>query len=161
MQLSTLHPGDLVTVQGERVSRFFVVISGSIGTLNHAAAENWHLKTQGPLAQMKMLSPAIREAVCSSEHLVPALLDIDAHPMNFCKYLQRKEVLRVLAAAIWSQSCLSNEPAAALTHGPSIAWSERPQDVALHDSMRWSKGVLTLDAYCALGAWPFALSNAL
>jgi hypothetical protein len=150
-QIRSVHPGDVVTVQGERVARFFAVISGSIGTLNHAAAEHWHRKTLGPLSEMRMLSPVIREAVSKSDYLAPALLDIDAHPMNFAKYLQRKEVMQVLAASIWSQSCLSNDAVAPLAHGPTIAWAERPHDVALHDSMRWSRGVLTLDASCAFG----------
>lgn len=152
-QVRTLHPGDVVTVQGERVARFFAVINGSIGTLNHAAVEHWHRKTLGPLSEMRMLSPAIRDAVSKSDHLAPALLDIDAHPMNFAKYLQRKEVMQVLAASIWSQSCLSNDASAPLAHGPTIAWAERAHDVALHDSMRWSRGVLTLDASCAFGQY--------
>ena len=36
--VTNLQPGDLVTVQGERVARFFVVVSGSIG--KHAAFES-------------------------------------------------------------------------------------------------------------------------
>jgi hypothetical protein len=103
-----MQPGDIVTVQGERVSRFFVVISGSIGTLNHAAAEGWHRKTQGPLAQMKMLSPALRDAVSSSEYLAPALLDIDAHPMSFAKCVRpfaRRDVVTSCAGTCSARRC--------------------------------------------------------
>jgi len=37
-ELSKLNPGDVVTCQGERVSRFLEVVSGSIGGLEAAAA---------------------------------------------------------------------------------------------------------------------------
>ncbi len=102
-QVSTISPGDIVTVQGESVSRYFIVVSGSIGTLNHAAVEHWHNKIHGPLAAMDALQYDAQDAAAKSEApqaLIDTLAELDRHPMNFPKHIHKKEIMQRLAARI-------------------------------------------------------------
>jgi hypothetical protein len=138
-------------VQGDRVARFFVVLNGRIGTLNHAAAEHWHSKSLGPLAQPDTLPEDLQIAIAQSDSLSAALVDIQHRPSNFAKYVHKKDVMRVLAARVALHHKRLNEPPAPPSCGPAIAWAERAQDVVLRDFMCWSKGIMTLDVGCAIG----------
>jgi hypothetical protein len=102
-QVSTISPGDIVTVQGESVSRYFIVVSGSIGTLNHAAVEHWHNKIHGPLAEMDALQHDAQDAISKSDTpqaLLDTLAELDRHPMNFPKHIHKKGIAQMLAARI-------------------------------------------------------------
>lgn len=151
LQVSTISAGDVVTVQGERVCRYILVLSGSIGTLNHAAVEHWHSKAHGPLSEMNMLPDDMKKSVADSEFLAGALMELDRRPMTYPKYLHNKEVLRVLAARV-ALHTQAEEESPPLSHGPIYSWAERERDVSLHDSTRWHKGVMTLNAGCAIGS---------
>ena len=133
------------------MERFFVVLNGSIGTLNHAAVEHWHSKSLGPLAQPDTLPEELQNAIAQSNSLPAALVDIQHRPSNFAKYVHRNDVMRVLAARVALHHKRLNEPPAPLSSGPAITWAERAQEVVLRDFMRWSKGIMTLDVGCAIG----------
>lgn len=133
------------------MARFFVVLNGRIGTLNHAAAEHWHSKSLGPLAQPDTLPEDLQIAIAQSDSLPAALVDIQHRPSNFAKYVHKKDVMRVLAARVALHHKRMNEPPAPPSCGPAIAWAERAQDVVLRDFMCWSKGIMTLDVGCAIG----------
>lgn len=99
---------------------------------------------------MKMLPDDMKKAVADSEHVAGALVELDRRPMSYSKYIHHKEVLRILAARV-ALHAEAEEAVPPLSHGPSYSWAERERDVSLHDSTRWHKGVLTLNAGCAIG----------
>jgi hypothetical protein len=99
---------------------------------------------------MKMLPDDLKKAVADSEHVAGALMELDKRPMSYSKYIHHKEILRILAARV-ALHAQEEEEAPPLSHGPSYSWAERERDVSLHDSTRWHKGVMTLNAGCAIG----------
>ena len=149
-QVSKIRAGGVITTQGERVSRYYFVLSGSIGTLNHAAVEHWHSKALGSLADMRDLPRNLQDLVKKSEHLEEALKDLDKQPLNFSKYIHDGEVMQILAARLALQSHMEDDPPPP-TLGARVCWTLREHEVALHDNMRWNRGIMSLGAGCAIG----------